>query len=251
LLHGRRQHDDGRRSLKSLRIIAFAGVVALAASACADEAFTVQYAPDYVRAPANVSFFGVYQDGRVNSEAWDQFGVRMAHAFVGAPCEVMYGNELTAQNSDLAGAIDSTTRADGVSDGLLEKISPMAKGDLIVVLAISGHPPQPLGDAGAAPPPPPPTSRYGGRHGRRYGGGGGSPEPTTDQNVFELAATMYSVKAKHSVAVVAMAYTGSSVTDALAKFTAKFSAEMAGSRCVGWSFDQKIDADAIRNLTDD
>jgi hypothetical protein len=232
--------------VKPLRVVACSLIAVLAASACADEAFTVQYAADYVHAPAVVSFFGVYQDGRVNSEAWDQFGVRMAHSFVGAPCEVFYGNELTAQNPELAGAIDSVARADGVSDDLLDKISPMAKGDLIVVLAISGHPPQPLGDAGAAAAPPPVRS-YGGRHGRHYGGSSSS-EPTTDQNVFELAATMYSVKAKHSVAVVAMSYTGSSVADALAKFTAKLSAETAGSRCVGWSFDKPVDVDAIRNL---
>lgn len=219
----------------------------LAAGACADEAFTVQYAPDYVRAPANVSFFGVYQDGRVNSEAWDQFGVRMSHSFVGSPCEVFYGNELTAQQPDLAGAVDSVARADGISDELLDKISPMAKGDLIAVLAISGHPPQVIDSGVQAPPPSPPPMRGGGRRGgRSYGGG--STGPTTDQNVFELAATLYSVKTKHSVAVVAMSYTGSSVADALEKFTAKLSTETAGSRCVGWSFDKPVDADSIRNL---
>ncbi len=243
-----RQLARGRR-LKPLRRFSFALVVALAASACADEAFNVEYAPDYARRAANVSFFGVYQDGRVNADAWDQFGVRMAHAFVGAPCDAMYDNELTAQDSDLAGAIDSVTRADGVSDDLLDKISPMAKGDLIVVLTISGHPPQPLGDAGSHEAPMQSTSGFGARHGRRYGTSG-DPSPTTDQNVFELAATMYSVKAKHSVAVVAMSYTGSSVADALTKFTNRFSIEMAGSRCVGWSFDQKIDVDAIRKLAE-
>jgi hypothetical protein len=221
----------------------------LAASACADEAFTVQYAPDYVRAPANVSFFGVYQDGRVNADAWDQFGVRMSRSFVGAPCEVLVSNDFSAQKPDLAGAIDSVARADGISDELLDKLSPMAKGDLIVVLAISGHPPKLLGggDAGVAPPPQQPARGYGGRRGggRRYSS---ASEPQTDQNVFELAATMYSVKAKHSVAVVAMSYTGSSVEEALQKFTAKLSAETAGSRCVGWSLDQPVDADAIRSL---
>ncbi len=230
-----------------LRVAAFSLLVVLAAGACADEAFTVEYAPDYVHAPASVSFFGVYQDGRVNSEAWDQFGVRMAHSFVGAPCEAFFGNELAAQQPDLASAIDSVARADGISDELLDKISPMAKGDLIAVLAVSGHPPQVIDSGVQAPPSSSPPMRGGGRRGRSYGGG--SSGPTTDQNVFELAATLYSVKAKHSVAVVAMSYTGSSVADALQKFTAKLSSETAGSRCVGWSFDKPVDADAIRHLS--
>jgi hypothetical protein len=225
-------------------------IAAFAASACADEAFKVEYAPDYARGAANVSFFGVYQDGRVNGNAWDQFGTRFSRTFIGAPCEAMYGNELTAQDTDLSGAIDTYARADGITDDLLEKIAPMAKGDLIGVITISGHPPQPIGDAGASAPPPP-TRSYGGRHGRMGGGGGSrAPEPTTDQNVFELAASLYSVKTKHSVAVVAMSYTGSSVAEALTKFSDRFQLEMAGSRCSGWSRDVKIDADAIRNSID-
>ncbi|MGH7328852.1 MAG: hypothetical protein ACREJX_10940, partial [Polyangiaceae bacterium] len=103
---------------------------------------------------------------------------------------------------------------------------------------------------------------YGGGGGKRGGGGmsgmgGGGPAsgnhefaPTTDQNVFELSVTLYSMKAKRSVGVVAMAYSGSSVEDALAKFTARFQREMTGARCTGWSWDQKVDAESIRQMID-
>jgi hypothetical protein len=243
--------------VKPFRIAGLVFIAAFAATACADNAFSVQYAPDYRPGAANISFFGVYQDGRVNGSSWDQFGTRFTHSFVGAPCEVMYSEGLAAQNPELANAIDSYARNDGVTDDLLEKIAPMAKGDLIGVISISGHPPQPLPDAGKVAPAAP-TRNYGGGGkrggglGNMGGGGGGSSyvETPTDHNVFEIAATLYSVKAKQSVGVVAMAYTGSSVNDALEKFTAKFQIETAGSRCSGWSWDVKIDPETIRQMAE-
>jgi hypothetical protein len=242
--------------VKPFRVVGLVSIVAFAATACADNAFSVQYAPEYRRGPNSVSFFGVFQDGRVNGDSWDQFGTRFTRSFAGAPCEVLYSENFTAQNADLSGAIDSYARSEGVTDELLEKIAPMAKGDLIGIISISGHPPQPLGDAGTGMPPQQTSRNYGGGGGKRgggmgnMGGGGGNSyvETPTDHNVFEIAATLYSVKAKQSVGVVAMAYTGRSVEDALAKFTEKFQLETAGSRCAGWALDQKVDVDGIKQL---
>ena len=235
-------------------VFAASALCALATAACSDENFTVEYASDYAKASAHsVSFFGIFQDGRLNASAWDRFGPRFSSSFVGAPCPAMFGSELsTESSSDLSGAVEAYARNNGVTDNLLEKISPMAKGDIIVVVTIAGHPPQPIGDAGVRAPPPAAPMRGMGRRGLGGGGGGGrSPEPATDHNVFELAASLYSVSAKHSVGVVAMSYDGPSVAEALSKFTARFQQEMAGSRCGGWSWDRAVDADAIRKLADE
>lgn len=223
----------------------------------------MQYAPEYPRGSAVISFFGVYRDGRVNDDAWDALGTRFSSSIGGAPCEVLYGTSLVTHDPDLTGAIDSYARASGVTEDLLGRIAPMAKGDLVAVFSISGHPPQPLPERGG-PSAPGGSANYAGGGGKHGGGGmtnggmgggltgGGHREsaPPTDNDVFEISATLYSVKAKRTVGVVAMAYTGSSVDDALGKFTERFQSEMSGARCVGWSWDKRVDPATIRQGVD-
>jgi hypothetical protein len=232
----------------------FAAAISLIAvasmSACADADLTVSYAKGYHRGQKAISFLGVFKDGRLNSEVWDGVDDTLAHALPGYPCQALYSAQLLSGDSDLSSAIDSYVRADGVSDDLLDKLAPMAKGDLIVVVTVAGRPPKTL-DGGASTPAPSTNPRGGGgRRGRSPSGA--SPGVQTDRNVFELAATLYSIKDKTSVGLISMSYTGPSAEDAWTKFRDRFVAEMAGSSCRGWDLekDPKVDGAQIRSMID-
>ena len=229
------------------RCLALVTVAALLS--CADENISVKYAADYQRAPAKISFVGLFKDGRVNAEAWDPVNEVIDRHLHGYPCAPLFSNDLTAKNPDFASALDDFTRANGVGDELLDKLAPMAKGDLIAVVVMAGQPPQVI-DAGAAPSAELPGTGNG-RHNAARGTRGGQRGPVTDHNVFELAVSLYSVKTHKSVGQVAMSYVGKSVDDALARFAQRFAAETAGSTCVGWTVDPGADGAAIRKLAEE
>ncbi len=238
-----------RRCLASLSVVAVASGllgVAGALTSCADENIQVNYAADYARAPATISFLGLFKDGRVNSEAWDPVNEAIDRHLHGYPCAPLYSNDLTAKNPDLAAAIDDFTRANGVGDELLDKLAPMAKGDLIGIIVMAGQPPQVI-DSGATAPIE--NSGNSNRRGRMGGTRGGSRGPVTDKNAFELSVSLYSIKTHKPVGQISMSYVGKTVEDALAKFQQRFSAETAGSSCGGWNVDPAMDGEAIRKLS--
>ena len=49
-----------------------------------------------------------------------------------------------------------------------------------------------------------------------------------------------------SVALVALEYSGESVDEAIAGFTAKLASALPGATCAGWNWEVKIDPEAIR-----
>jgi hypothetical protein len=235
--------------LVGLAVVVPVATFALALTSCADDSISVKYAADYQRTPAKISFVGLFKDGRVNAEAWDGVNEAIDRHLHGYPCAPLFSNDLTAKNPDFAGALDDFTRANGVGDELLDKLAPMAKGDLVAVVVMAGQPPQ-LIDGGVLPAVEPVGGRTGGMGGRR-GVARGSRGPVTDHNVFELAVSLYSVKTHKSVGQIAMSYTGRSVEDALAKFSQRFAAETAGSSCTGWTVDPSLDGEAIRKLAEE
>src|SRR5207244_3335524 len=119
-------------------------------------------------------------------------------------CEVAYGDKLLTTAPGLSSAVDDYARANGVTDDLLDRLAPMAKGDTIMILTIAGRPPQPIGDKGAqvsSPAPSQPMMR--GRRGLAGGMPSGSSEtlPRTDNNVFEMSASLFSIRLHRSVAM--------------------------------------------------
>jgi hypothetical protein len=211
-----------------------------------DASYDVRYAAAYTP-PRTVSVFGVFRDGRMNPEAWDALGSRLSAPLGGASCEIAIGAKLTLEAPTLLSALDDTTRANGVTDAILGEFAPMAKADTILVFTIAGRPPQPLPDKPGTRATPA-SNRF--STGRRMRGNTG-PQPSTpraDRNVFEISASLYSVKTKESVGVIGMSYEGQSVEDAFQKFAAKLSAELPGTRCAGWDLSGHVDEDKLRAL---
>jgi hypothetical protein len=73
---------------------------------------------------------------------------------------------------------------------------------------------------------------------------------TTDRSIFEVSASLFSVRLHRSVAFVGMTYSGSSTDEALKKFADKLRAEMPGSACSGWKWDVHIDDEPIRTMSE-
>ncbi len=212
-----------------------------------DTSFDVRYAPTYAP-PRTVSVFGIFKDGRMNPESWDALGARFSAPLGGSSCEIAIGPRLVEASPSLVATLDDTTRASGVTDEILAEFAPMAKSDLIVLFTIAGRPPQPI-PAGAVGRAPPSSNRFAtGQRGRSGTPSSPSAARRIDRNVFEISASLYSVRTRESVGVIGMAYQGQSIEDAFRKFTEKLAAELPGTRCVGWDFAVAIDEEKLRAL---
>ena len=234
-------------------------------SGCSDAAqITTRYAPTFTHAPHTLSLLGVYKDGRMNPDVWEQIGPGLS-APLGGKCSAGY-DTLVTSNPELSGTIDDYARANGISDELLDQLGPAATGELILVVTVAGHvgqKEQDLPDTSAvtAGSPSMAGSKYGGAGGM---GGRGGMGPTTrgatgamrrphalaDGNAFEMSASLFSVKEHRSVGMVSMGYSGPSVDDAVSKLAARLGVELPGSSCAGWDWSAKVDGQRIRELVD-
>jgi hypothetical protein len=244
--------ETHHKALRGLFVLAFgAGSVA-----CAGDAnFTTRYASDYVRDRHVVSVLGVYRDGRMSSDAWGSIGPKISAALGAQSCKIAYAEPLVSTNGPLWSAIDDYARANGPTDDLLAQLAPAAKGDVIMVLTLAGKVPSkapgPLAAEAA-------QASGGGAPGRRGGGGQGGGDPMRgstrhqkiETNALDLSASVFSVAGGHSVALVAMQYSGLSADEALTLFSARLAQELRGSTCAGWSWDVPIDASHIRQMID-
>lgn len=234
-------------------------------------------APEAIK-PESVSVFGIFRNGRMSPEAWEEFGKVLSAPFSQIACEAAYNNDLVAVNPELMSVIDDYTKENGVSDELLDKFSAFAKGDTILVIAINGQLPKPAADTsaenpskpaqgpsssgqgnygGSGPPPGQGGGRGMGRSGGGMGRGGmggrrGQSAPTQhakpDKGFWELTAYFYSVRLRRSTRQVDLTQQGQDLDGDLKLFAAKVGTEIPGVPCHGWDPVVKIDTDSIRAL---
>ncbi len=225
----------------------------LATTACGEEDinFAVKYAPGYSNSGNAISIFGIFKDGRMSPEAWDELGPRFSRAFRDGPCETAISSDLRRSNLTLFTAVDDASREEGITDVLLDRFGPSAVGNSILVITIAGHAPKAKDPLHARV-----RSQMGGM------GRGGSPgrsrqAPPRDPDgrrsgrpgeVYEISASLFSSPQHQSVAQVSMAYRGASEDEALTKFVEKLAASFPGAACRGWRPDALPTEDAIRHL---
>jgi len=176
----------------------------LVSSACGDEDinFAVKYAPGYSNNGNAVSIFGIFKDGRMSPDTWDEVGPRFSTAFHGTSCEIAISSELRRSNLPLFTAVDDGAREEGITDPMLDRFAPAAAGNSILVITIAGHAPKakqdPIHAAGAAA-----TRSQMGGMGRgggtsrqnRYQGpsnGNGRKPRGNENDVYEISASLYS-----------------------------------------------------------
>lgn len=210
--------------------------------------FETKLAPGFGAAHHSVSVLGVYKDGQMSSEAWASIGTRLASWLGTDQCPVGYGSA-AAYDGTLVAAIDDYARANGPTDDLLTLLAPAAKGDLILTLTLAGRPPAPEKPVSVADS----SSAGSGMGGRNRGGAAGAPagserrsHAAPDTNELDIVASFFSVSQRHSVAEIAMAYSGETVDDALARFAQKLSATLPGATCAAWDWNVHVDSDGIR-----
>jgi hypothetical protein len=256
----------------------------LAACATTDEGqpqAAIAPAPDAAK-PGSVSVFGIFRNGRMSPEAWEDFGKILSTPFSEGICQAAYDVVFTDANPELAAAIDDYAKENGVSDELLAKFAPLAKGDSIVLIAIDGQLPKSAAASTEKPTKPaqnPSSSgqgNYGGSGagqgggpggGRGMGRGGGGmgrggmggrrPQSAStehakpDKGSWELTAYFYSVRLHQVTRQVDLTQQGQDIDGDLKLFVAKLGTEIPDVPCRGWDRSVKIDSDSIRKLAEE
>jgi hypothetical protein len=236
-------------------------------------------APDVAR-PESVSVFGIFRNGRMSAEAWDDFGKALSTPLSEGICKAAYDVAFADANPELAAQIGDYTKDYGVSDELLAKFAPLAKGDTILLIAIDGQLPKPAAARVETPSKPAPQGASGqgnnggsgagqgggpggGRGMGRGGGGMGrggmggrraqaapAPQAKPDKGFWELTAYFYSVRLRQSTRQVELKQQGQDIDNALKLFAAKLGTEIPGVPCRDWDSIAKVDRDSIRKLAE-
>jgi hypothetical protein len=206
----------------------------LASCAAEDAQIRITRDPALDAAGHAVSIVGVYRDGRLSASYWDEIGPLIARAFGSDGCEAAWGDRLRREAPELYARIDAGARVTGVTDAMLESLAPRADGGLLLILRSSGHPPFKSDISIRIPGL---SDEAGAQEGRGDHGGRGSgpkPDEAKDRSVFELSASLYSVRARSTVGRIEMRYTGSTLDGAMLAFQRDFRAMLPNASCVGW-----------------
>ncbi|MDB4945149.1 MAG: hypothetical protein JWP97_4683 [Labilithrix sp.] len=224
---------------------------------CVDEKarFAVNHAPGFDTNGAKVSVLGVFRDGRMNPETWDDMAPRFRGALRGETCDIAVSNALRTLNPPVFGAVDDVARSSGINDALIEQFAAAATGDTILVFVIAGKPP--LSDAGITAgnlSDPQSINGPGGRSppGHRGGPGGGATTMpgiyNTGRGAFEVTAVLYSKPQHASVGTIQMSYGGASEAEAYGKFADRLAVTFPNATCAGWNADLALDPAKIEQL---
>jgi cytochrome c551/c552 len=254
--------------------LAICAVAACATSGDGQAQFTVARATDGAKVET-VSVFGIFRNGRLSPEAWDDFGAGLSAPFGQKACDSAYTRDLANANPELTSVVDDYAKENGVSDELLDRFAPLAKGDTIMVVAMTGQPAQPAADAGAGKAAKPGAARVpsgqgayggpggggGGGRGMGRGGGGGFggggfggrsqphvPSEHAKPEPWEISAWFYSVPLHHTVSQIGMTYSGQDFEAALKAFVGRLGAEMPGVSCRGWERTPEVDVEALHRM---
>ena len=205
--------------------------------------------------------FGVFRDGQMSSEAWGSIASRISPALGSPRCDAAYSEPIVSSNGPLWSAVEDYARDNGPTDELLAQVAPAANGDLILVLTVAGrvptHAPASTGGASMSTSAPSMGGRGGMGGGRGGGGGAGmsgnrgphdSSSSRGSADALDLSASLFSVSAGRSVALVAMEYSGASADEAVSEFAARLGQTLHGATCAGWNWDAKLDVGHIRQI---
>jgi hypothetical protein len=231
----------------------FASFALVLLGACADTSFKVQYLPHAVHTGHQISTLGVQRDGVMSRDGWHALGPEQPAPFGGARCDVAYSNDTFTAVPEVADALDSYIRSNGVTDKLLGQLAPAARGDTILFVALAGRPAISTGGSSSGP----------SSVGRRGGGGrrgrqqqtGMDPSAATGSNDvgdgLHVDATLFSIRDHETFGSIEMHYTGASMSDALRAFRVRLEQEFPGASCSGWDWSKPVDAGKIRSLPDE
>lgn len=213
--------------------------------------YDVKFAPGFAPGPTTVSVLGVYQDGRMSNETWNELDARLAPVLGQPSCEAIWGEDFRRSNPDLFEQIDRTSQAEGVTEDMLDRFSEAALGDAIMVISLH------VRRAPEVPPTSPGVPGVGltgtngsnsqtgpmpGSRGPRPGTppprpGAIRPDRWQGQEI-RLAATLFSAKSHQPMGRIILTYLGTNIDDASRRFAKKVGESLPGSMCKGWKVDR-------------
>lgn len=94
----------------------------------------------------------------------------------------------------------------------------------------------------------------GGGRGMRGNRGAQSSSASAEQDeakgraTYDISASLFSIRLHHSVALVAMSYSGPDIDTALQEFSEKVRSAIPNVTCVGWNLKAQIDSEQVRRL---
>jgi hypothetical protein len=192
---------------------------------------------------AHVSVFGVFHDGRMSEPAWLALAPKVSAALDSPRCELGYGQQLRNAQPELAREVERSIRENGIDDAVLAKVAPYATGDFVMVLmsyrqlpTIRHH-----DGGGATARPAQPMARSGGGRFRGSSGTSHDYSPEEEEHVYEIAASLYSIREHKLVAQIDLRHSGDDFDAALDAFALKLDALLPHARCVGWNFPEAAD----------
>jgi hypothetical protein len=200
--------------------------------------FDVQLTSGFEKSRKTVSVFGVFKDGRLNSRYWDLLAPQLSAALGWAPCEALYGARLSSEEPKLFSKIEEEAKEDGVTPELLLQAAPRAKGDLIMAVNVFGKPLEHGSYAPSSGQQAPPRVGSARPWGRGRGGKArrqAAREPATD-SAFHMSVELVSIESREVVATVDMSYPGSSLREAIGKFSERLRTAIPASTCTGWKW---------------
>jgi hypothetical protein len=217
-----------------------------------DARVATNFASGFTPEHHTVSVLGVYKDGQMSIDSWNTSSARLSPSLGAAACVAGYSDDLRAANADLSSAVEDYARSNGPTDDMLTQLAPAAKGDLVVVFTLAGKLPGPKskdpGSGNSAP-----TGAVGGGGHAHAGLHRSSPvaAAAAAENTLEIGATIFSVAQGRSVGQISMQYSGTSIDDAMTKFSARLAQELPQAQCSGWDWTAKIDAQRLRQIIDE
>jgi hypothetical protein len=199
--------------------------------------FHIEHAKGASARPAAISILGVYKDGRMSPESWEELGGRLSQPFGGEPCEVGFGDKLRLADADRFAKVEQDAMSQGVTDELLDGFATDTDGDAIIVFHLFGRVPGKV-EVMRAPPPMSRGRMGGGMMGRPAGMSGTSAQKSPDL-ALEMAASIFSVRDHKTIVEISMKYDGKSREEAINLFVEKIASELPRVTCKGWRFADK------------
>lgn len=235
--------------MRSREVVLAASIAGLTC-ACGEAGvyYDVKFAPGYAPGPTTVSVLGVFQDGRMSNEMWNEVDARLAPVLGQPSCEAIWGEAFRRAQPDLFDQLDRTSQADGVTEEMLDRFSEAAQGEAIMVISLHIRRTAAQGATSGVDPMAGsqrnPYSATGPMPGQRRGQQGMTPvrpgaiRPDRWQGQeIRLAATLYSAKQHAPMGRIILNYLGTNVDDATRRFVRKIGETLPGSVCKGWKMD--------------
>jgi hypothetical protein len=247
---GSSNRDDARRATHSVisqlhsdtvpalsRAVWLVLAAALSVCACGTDV-TVQRTPNYAPRDVTLSVLGVFKNGAMDAGAWNDWAPTVARATGNGACSAAFDDRMATAVPTLFSDLDESTRQDGITDEVLDRVATDALGNAILVLEVYGGVAKVKkpGEAEATPQQPPASPPQAMGRGRRRGATPSAAPREPPPEKLEVSIGVYSIRDRQVVASVQMRADADASADATQELSGKLRETLHGAKCAGWTW---------------